>query len=881
MAILEPIEKESANNNSIKKTIDIGAMDIVTDILQKHQYQYPIKSTVREIASNCLDAIKEKNIAITILTGKAKEEDYFINRPEYPDSNFKPGYYNLKYLSPEGENDNVVITYTDGHLDRDTISFEENGVGLWDQRLLGYFNLGFSTKRNWARGIGKWGLGAKSPLSTNILSFRIVTRYNGLEAEFDIYDNDVNPVVPKFNLETGETNVEVNIPILDKDKKQVIDEEGNGKFFKFYARKTEKYNGTCTIIPVKKHVKQEYLSAVRGQLMYFDNISLAISDATVTSAEILKSPIIYETEDFVISDNNIYTRPHLVIGGINYNDIDFDELEIEQRRGNIGIKVNAEDVDITPSRESVVWNAKTRATVLRVMNSVRDAAMELILKQFGDEGDYLSWLLKVQAFRKNVSAQQDTDLVVISRLSNIVDLKENELPFKIEGLNYSANISEALPGFDVRKFKKIWDGSKIVIQKEKCKYLHEIDFNNLYFKPVKSNPKINLSIIKSNEESSMPAHFFVLEPSGISSDVEFSIENYNPRFRPQLEAILSSSLIKDYRVVKELELEEEEEEIEEKEVLTLAQDRALNSEILVHDVCFNSSPGYFTGDVHTSWVSKATTSIKTKEIKAYTGLILYCYGDTEDMTLLANIGRVLSMNFSRRIVLDNYYNTFKTVDTAGYNSFSAEGQYYNMLSDPELEDSYMTVMVSKENSKHLVHNGIYVKDFLLQFKDKHLTMSHYLVQWNTARHVQRKLVERFKFLSSLRHLNKEIADIADELRDYACQYYTHSPLQSKFEDEFVKHTDTLLELQLFISRNADQPEAIAAKSMELFGAEATNASAVDIDIYQKMELLIEMLAPVEIMFNDSKSLVDDSISNNLIDEYIKYCKVVGFKVSLD
>ena len=80
------------------------------DILQSTQYSTPIPSTVRELATNGADAQREKEMAVEILTGKAKVEDYYIERhgDQYSDSNFDISYYNLDHL--DTENNDVLIT---------------------------------------------------------------------------------------------------------------------------------------------------------------------------------------------------------------------------------------------------------------------------------------------------------------------------------------------------------------------------------------------------------------------------------------------------------------------------------------------------------------------------------------------------------------------------------------------------------------------------------------------------------------------------------------------------------------------------------------------------------------------------------------------------
>jgi CTP synthase (UTP-ammonia lyase) len=125
------------------KEIDEAGLTMVLDNLQVNQYQYPQKSTVREITSNAVDSVVEKNIAIAILTGKNKVEDFYLERDEavYKSSNFDASYFDLNWLNTE--NDKVTIIYEEGDQvnTKDKIRFIDNGVGLGGDRLEGYFKL--------------------------------------------------------------------------------------------------------------------------------------------------------------------------------------------------------------------------------------------------------------------------------------------------------------------------------------------------------------------------------------------------------------------------------------------------------------------------------------------------------------------------------------------------------------------------------------------------------------------------------------------------------------------------------------------------------------------------------------------------------------------
>ena len=147
MSITNIKKTEGVGSGILEKTIYEGSTAIVFDILQNAQYSLPYKSAVRELVSNSLDSIKEKQNAIKIINGEIAIKDLYLSKEgeEYKDSTFDYNYYNPKWLS----NNNVAsIIYIDNDTElRDRIKFIDEGVGLGQDRLIKFFSLGFSSKR--------------------------------------------------------------------------------------------------------------------------------------------------------------------------------------------------------------------------------------------------------------------------------------------------------------------------------------------------------------------------------------------------------------------------------------------------------------------------------------------------------------------------------------------------------------------------------------------------------------------------------------------------------------------------------------------------------------------------------------------------------------
>ena len=112
---IKTIDKPMQGSAGIAKKINKGAEKMVFDILQSTQYSMPIQSTVRELVTNACDSQREKEIAIEILKGEKKVEDYYIERhgPQYEDSNFDKNYYNLDKLCSV-ESIDLIYTQNEG-----------------------------------------------------------------------------------------------------------------------------------------------------------------------------------------------------------------------------------------------------------------------------------------------------------------------------------------------------------------------------------------------------------------------------------------------------------------------------------------------------------------------------------------------------------------------------------------------------------------------------------------------------------------------------------------------------------------------------------------------------------------------------------------------
>jgi len=458
-------QQTQSNNSGLKKIINKGAQRLVIDVLQSTQYSTPIPSTIRELVTNACDSQREKEIAIEILTGKAKMEDYFITRngEEYNDSNFDPSYYSLENL--DLSQNTVKVKYHEDDAGTgfcDTVEIIDYGVGIGNRRLEGMLELGYSTKRNTSENFGAFGLGSKIALSTGVSHYTIETVHNNKKFKMNCYPYKTDFVITKW----------------DCDGHVVL---SNGEHA--YYKKTTSTNYTKISFGSKKHNRSAYRNAIKEQLSYISNVDYCTSyvdseGRTKEYKEDINKEVLVNTPSCIVAaGSRWYSKPHIVIVknpgdsvGINYGSIDFRELEMEDLSGNIGIKcpmrqsyvndngeeiVLQEGVDVTPSREKVIWNESTKEYVQKMLEQAADEAADVIQEAL-KEDDFIQWIkLCTNILYKNPSGEGlGDDLVGLNQIARMVDTSKIRPMFKSSGIRFT-NPKKMFAGYSVRQIRRV------------------------------------------------------------------------------------------------------------------------------------------------------------------------------------------------------------------------------------------------------------------------------------------------------------------------------------------------------------------------------------------------------------------------------------------
>lgn len=907
-------QEELQDIQGFKKEIEESAMGMILDNLQMYQYMYPQKSTVRELASNALDAIKEKQIALSILGGKSTVEEHFITRDDavYKDSNFDPDYYDPKWLWTDRpahnhwvnetlkEPDKVYITYCDGgDRDKDKILIEDFGVGLGGKRLEGYFKLGFSTKRNTKSALGKFGIGAKAALSTAPW-YVMTTRYNGREYSFQIYSHNIVSIIPKTELETGKVNG--------------VHMFSNGSMI--YYRQTLLPNGTTIEVEAKKHHKQTYIDAVKSQMLYFDNVEFRIRNQHGGMDVIpTKAQIIYEDDYIILSDNNQYSKPHLLINKVNYGYVDFRELELEDLHGNIGIKVAAEDVRVNPSRESVIWDDVTRETVVSRFKTVVNIAEHMISEQLKVE-DFIEWMKACC----EISARYANSSSVVGRLSKIVDLSRVTPKYvKDQTIKFEYNLFRDIDARTVQLEEKregsvikykivrtetevrdIANGFPFIVQNgrssfKKDKYLLQAVYPTGFI-----SIRLRYSKLEGIDEDATPeeteapedirymtTHEAVIAEKAKVKEEIFDLDKYRERATSIEHFIIESKHITPYASIVVPEDFDGKEEIEDEKPVEERKEEKISAEAR------RKLAG--TIPIYTPRVVLSTNTIKSSTYNSNTQTRDHEYFDDNSVRLyewqkietpIADVDtwddkevffatdKVISKHPDGKDMLESELLhlaaciTRPKEDKLGHNYKHNSTRYGISAGDldrcthfSDLDSKKIKLIKVAQDRRKYFLDFKPIQRFFLDIKNKTLTMSNALIRWNTAR-VMYAHFEKLEFMENFvifhpqhantyRDLKQYVKDNYREVGDLARNNAFHGLRDSGYSD-LVGHCDKVMKLQLFVREHKDQPDLIAKAVTELFNPEQEiiDGCAIEIVLYDKLMELTDYADPIHILLNE-------------------------------
>jgi len=881
---IKSINKPMQGDAGIAKKINKGAEKMVFDILQSTQYSMPVQSTVRELVTNACDSQREKEIAIEILMGTKKVEDYYIERhgDAYEDSNFDKSYYNRDHFNVHSEID-LVYTKNEGVGYCDTFAVTDYGVGIGARRLEGILELGYSTKRNTSENFGAFGLGAKAALSTGVDFYTIETVYNGMRFKCNCFNYKTDFIIPAFNVKTGKTNPFVTFT------------DGT----KVYYVPTEATNQTTVSFGVKKHNRSKFEEAVEEQLMYFDNVNFKVLDTDEDSYESerkvrFQAEILYNSKNLIISDSYYFNKPHIVLvkdenatTGINYGYIDFRELEMEQMYGSIAFKCPArqvvvdergvetvlqEGVDVTPSREKVIWNEATKNYIKSVIMAAAQEASDIIEEEL-QETDFLKW---VDACRSIITGNSSENRI-LNKLARIIDTEAIKPKFGPDRRIKYGPANTLFEGMIL--MKPYQDRGGDGVKREAIKDWNGFDAKHFYEREDKWSKYKDMYLMDDPDNNYNQHHVCtytlddldekfnsaLVKAAGNPDAIQKVMKEKN-RVTSKRTAILKFIEASEwYKNYDDTEIPEEwltsykEEESQEEEKakfnnLSAAERREIEKRMVAYTVRYDDrKQDHFTMDK----IEPKTIDLMNSKYRTY-----YCTrADEGKMKQAAMLLKNIQPSH-REVYPDtnlsswdkDYHWPIFWFDNAPVRFMKYNSDEYETWAKPTQGwDAPQLIRVSENKVKFIKQNPNvqHIDQLFLQTNDNNeYIMDETLVNYYTASKLNK--INNFKFMQGLgcihEELQKDYCELQD-MRDNNYSEYDYRDVKS-IAPAITDHMDKLYEFQMFCNE-CDDAEMIQDKSRELFVlSDISAARAVNLDILAKYDNIVEFAEEVKPLLDE-------------------------------
>jgi len=881
---IKSINKPMQGDAGIAKKINKGAEKMVFDILQSTQYSMPVQSTVRELVTNACDSQREKEIAIEILMGTKKVEDYYIERhgDAYEDSNFDKSYYNRDHFNVHSEID-LVYTKNEGVGYCDTFAVTDYGVGIGARRLEGILELGYSTKRNTSENFGAFGLGAKAALSTGVDFYTIETVYNGMRFKCNCFNYKTDFIIPAFNVKTGKTNPFVTFT------------DGT----KVYYVPTEATNQTTVSFGVKKHNRSKFEEAVEEQLMYFDNVNFKVLDTDEDSYESerkvrFQAEILYNSKNLIISDSYYFNKPHIVLvkdenatTGINYGYIDFRELEMEQMYGSIAFKCPArqvvvdergvetvlqEGVDVTPSREKVIWNEATKNYIKSVIMAAAQEASDIIEEEL-QETDFLKW---VDACRSIITGNSSENRI-LNKLARIIDTEAIKPKFGPDRRIKYGPANTLFEGMIL--MKPYQDRGGDGVKREAIKDWNGFDAKHFYEREDKWSKYKDMYLMDDPDSNYNQHHVCtytlddldekfnsaLVKAAGNPDAIQKVMKEKN-RVTSKRTAILKFIEASEwYKNYDDTEIPEEwltsykEEESQEEEKakfnnLSAAERREIEKRMVAYTVRYDDrKQDHFTMDK----IEPKTIDLMNSKYRTY-----YCTrADEGKMKQAAMLLKNIQPSH-REVYPDtnlsswdkDYHWPIFWFDNAPVRFMKYNSDEYETWAKPTQGwDAPQLIRVSENKVKFIKQNPNvqHIDQLFLQTNDNNeYIMDETLVNYYTASKLNK--INNFKFMQGLgcihEELQKDYCELQD-MRDNNYSEYDYRDVKS-IAPAITDHMDKLYEFQMFCNE-CDDAEMIQDKSRELFVlSDISAARAVNLDILAKYDNIVEFAEEVKPLLDE-------------------------------
>jgi hypothetical protein len=673
-----------------------------------------------------------------------------------------------------------------------------------------------------------------------------------------------------------------------------------------YAEKTSIPNGVTITLEAKKHHLEEYKDAVIKQLMYFEGVEFEVYDLEtgLRTPQPFKPTILFEDEYIILSDNNYYSRPHIILNKVNYGFINFEELELTPILGNVGIKVQPEDVQVSPSRESLVWSETTKATILKRFQDASQSASTILQRELSTN-DFLQWLRTCCSLSQSSISSGS----VAARLASIVDLRNLDVRFN-EKIKFTFNYFKySTEGLDM-----LWR----IVRLEEIKKKNQVG-TKLKRYPI-TTPRADVASLpiylkhtKSNNRKDrylQAAHgdFIVIdapftcrdggevdEPVEIEEEIStagkawgmdvtrseyvYSLLKNSPTVKIYEDVEVPDSFkvgdteedLKDLESISEEELQgiqlskEERRKLEGKTVLFTPRAK--------HDLHPNKATEYKQRLFEWQKVEVPVAEIDTwDEDEIY-------YGNTADRDTIEFVATLMrndvGPHFCNTALRDHGtsmdFSLSNRAEFVPYGILPTEAHRCTFFFDVK---SVKLIQVAQDKAK-LYKDFKHITKFFARLNGTTLTMSNKLIQWNTAR----QMIDRMHQLDFMYNLpvvpeTAQRSATYHKIYAYVVSNYRNMNISEEIKNkngqaynDMVSHLDKVAMFQQVVNKGLSAEE-IASLATEMWGTPTiTDAHAVDLELLSEFEDLLNWAKPVQNLLNSMELLTGHSDYFSTFDKY--------------
>ncbi len=556
----------------------------------------------------------------------------------------------------------------------------------------------------------------------------MINRYNGKKFRFEVYLDNIVSTTPKFGNGKKNNSIQVSVEQPQDDGSNKI------KDFTFFYEETEEPNGLEVVIPTKKFAKKEFFRAIEEQLMYIPNVKFQFrAEGAITYEDKdIAAKVIYRDNNIILSESTVFNAPHILLGAgdglINYGILDFDALELERKKGAVGLILDINDVEVTPPRESIVYSPKTRTAVVEIYNKIVETATNLVNSELAKADDYWGWMKKAASIKSALVQSSSGDSSVLQKLAGVIDASSvNKIFFHKKGMNklYVSDVKEMVGdkllirvykydrwGRKVNRIKiksistiagltaYVTDGAS---DKYKDRYLYEVVENKQFIVVKRSEgwEEIKKSALVGNS-----TELLSYDDIKVPEDV---MDNY-------LAEEISGSAISD---------DESDGGTQIIDSNRLAKLRKLEEKILFHSAKI-ASP-----------ISYTSNEIKINDILSKFALKKVVYGSFDNRQLMNNVMTLFP--YKMFDIIDSYRLSY-TINQIDYNT-----HYDKVLNFHDIK-SVDAILISKDNQKYFSKksNFEHITDFIIEdYENKKLTFNP-MIRLSLTVHYIGKLINSFR-----------------------------------------------------------------------------------------------------------------------------------------